>query len=384
MYKNKRVVGIIAEFNPFHEGHEYLIRAAKEKFQAEYVIIAMSGDFVQRGEPGFFSKYERTEKALKKGADVVLQMPVMFSTASAEDFAHCGVAMLDNCGIVDYLCFGSETGDADALQGMADFLLKEDKRGEAEPSPFSDALKSALRDGLSFPAARERAMREALTDVRLSFTANDILGVEYLKAIRMLDAKLLPGVIPRDLRLRSAHSIRDDIIESCGRECSHPCFCEPDMLSDMLSYSLLLHNERNGYRVFSDVSEELSRGIEKQLWEKMSFRSRIERLKSKNLTYARISRALIHILLNIKAADVELARKNGYVRFHRVLGVSKAGRELLGSLRLPVLASPAKWNAAESDTLGNMLYRQDLFASRIYNQIYCSSYNDFTEKLRII
>lgn len=382
MYKGERVVGIIAEFNPFHEGHRYLIRYAKEKYQAKYVVIAMSGDFVQRGEPGFFSKYERTEKALRNGVDLVLQMPVLFSTASAEDFAACGVAMMEKTGIVDLLLFGSESGKIEPLQAAAELLLREE-RSDAERSAFSRALRARLREGLSFPVAREAAAREIEPELSLSLSANDVLGVEYLKAMKRQNVGFSAEVLRRDLTLRSAHSIREDIAGSCGADCAHRCYADADMLSEMLSYRLLAL-ERDGipYTDFSDVSEALARGLRKQRFMRKTFRERAALLKSKNVTYSRVSRALLHILLDIRKDMVQRAREEGYVSFHRVLGVSRDGRELLGALRLPVLASPAR-REREAEGAGELQLRTDLFASRIYGMIYNTFYNDYTEKLRV-
>lgn len=383
MYKGERVVGIIAEFNPFHEGHRYLIRYAKEKYQAKYVVVAMSGDFVQRGEPGFFSKYERTEKALRNGVDLVLQMPVLFSTASAEDFAACGVAMLEKAGIVDLLLFGSESGRIEPLEEAAAFLLREE-RGAAARSAFSRALRMRLREGQSFPAAREAAAREVEPGLSLSLCANDVLGVEYLKAMKRQNVGFSAAVLRRNQKLRSAHSIREGISESCGADCVHRCYAEADMLSDMLSYRLL-EMERDGISCmdFSDVSEELARGLRKQLFMRKTFRERAALLKSKNVTYSRVSRALLHILLDIRKDMVQRAREEGYVSFHRVLGVSRDGRALLGALQLPVLSSPARWER-EAEGAGELQLRTDLFASRIYGMIYNTFYNDYTEKLRVL
>ena len=121
--KFMKTAGIIAEYNPFHKGHEYQIRYTKEKLKADYVIVAMSGDYVQRGT----SKHARAEMALRCGADLVLEMPVSVSTASAEAFAMGGVSLLDGLGVVDMLCFGSESGEISALRELAEILVEEPK-----------------------------------------------------------------------------------------------------------------------------------------------------------------------------------------------------------------------------------------------------------------
>ena len=146
-----KTAGIIAEYNPFHTGHEYQINYIKEKLRIDYVVIAMSGDFVQRGTPALFSKYVRAEMALQSGADLVLELPVSISSASAELFARGGVQLLDGLGVTDILCFGSECGDTDALMELAKILAE-------EPEAFQDALRRNLKDGMTFPKARSMAL----------------------------------------------------------------------------------------------------------------------------------------------------------------------------------------------------------------------------------
>lgn len=146
-----KTAGIIAEYNPFHTGHEYQINYIKEKLRTDYVVIAMSGDFVQRGTPALFSKYVRAEMALRSGADLVLELPVSISSASAELFARGGVQLLDGLGVTDILCFGSECGDTDALMELAKILAE-------EPEAFQDALRRNLKDGMTFPKARSMAL----------------------------------------------------------------------------------------------------------------------------------------------------------------------------------------------------------------------------------
>ena len=189
-----KVVGIIAEYNPFHRGHEYQIRYVRETLGADYVIVAMSGDFVQRGAPALMEKYLRAEMALLGGADLVLELPIQVSTASAEGFAAGGVSLLDGLGCVDELCFGSECGDTEILMETARILV-------AEPPVYRDFLQKNLRDGMSFPLARSRALtsyvaKSAISDVSsgdghfifpeqmdsILSSPNNILGIEYCKA----------------------------------------------------------------------------------------------------------------------------------------------------------------------------------------------------------
>ena len=206
-----KTAGIIAEYNPFHRGHEYQIQYTKEKLGADYVIVTMSGDYVQRGTPALISKHLRAEMALRCGADLVLEMPVSVSTASAEAFAMGGVSLLDSLGVVDILCFGSESGEITALKELAEVLVE-------EPEEYRILLKSFLSQGLSFPAARSQALTEyfknprnftgddfdgVLTPLlnqvtRILNTPNNILGIEYCKALLRLNSKIQPVTIRRE------------------------------------------------------------------------------------------------------------------------------------------------------------------------------------------
>lgn len=195
-----KTAGIIAEYNPFHNGHRYQIEELRARTGADFVIIAMSGDFVQRGEPAVFDKYTRTRMALNAGADLVLELPAAFATSSAEDFAACGVALFDKLGVVDLLCFGSECGDVTALEPVARLLAK-------EPEGYGKLLQERLSKGDSFPKAREWAVtewmkREINTDgadmQALLSSPNNILGIEYMKALIRRGSSIDPYTIQRN------------------------------------------------------------------------------------------------------------------------------------------------------------------------------------------
>lgn len=381
MFRGKKVIGVVAEFNPFHEGHRYLLRTAKEECGADYVIAVMSGDFVQRGEPAFFSKYERAEKAVLGGVDLLLQMPLCFSVSSAEDFARSGISMLSDCGIVDELVFGSESGRRERLEEIASFLLREDREGTA----FSARLRDGLRKGQSFPCAREKALSEFLPGLSPALSPNDLLGLEYLKALKSLGNPFPFRLIPRNMRLRSAHSIREDIMESCGRDCGHRCYAELDMLSEMLSYRLLLlRHSKIPLTEFQDVSRELSARILGSAGEKLRFRERIERAKGKNLTWSRISRALLHILLDIRSEEYQRERERGYAPFLRALSVSEEGREMLGALKRPPLVSPGRALRRDASLGESFSMRTDLLGASLYRQIYPDAPEELRQKLLLV
>ena len=206
-----KTAGIIAEYNPFHKGHEYQIRYTKEKLKADYVICQREARYVQRGTPALISKHARAEMALRCGADLVLEMPVSVSTASAEAFAMGGVSLLDGLGVVDMLCFGSESGEISALKELAEILVE-------EPEEYKKLLKSFLSEGLTFPAARSQALTEYFKNPRnfngddfdgvltpllnevtqILNTPNNILGIEYCKALLRLNSRICPVTIRRE------------------------------------------------------------------------------------------------------------------------------------------------------------------------------------------
>ncbi|MBR4277086.1 MAG: nucleotidyltransferase family protein, partial [Lachnospiraceae bacterium] len=188
------VNGIIAEYNPFHNGHIAHLEKTKEQTNADYTIVAMSGNFVQRGAPAVVDKYVRTKMALEGGADLVLEIPTCYSTSSAEYFASAGVALLDKIGVVDYLSFGSESGDIEILNHIASILLE-------EPPEFSEYMQRYLREGYTYPLARNNALiqyENSLFDAtRVLESPNNILAIEYIKAILRRESTITPFTIKR-------------------------------------------------------------------------------------------------------------------------------------------------------------------------------------------
>lgn len=395
-----KTVGIIAEYNPFHSGHQYQIAMARRLTGADFVVVVMSGDFVQRGEPAVFDKYTRTAMALEGGADLVLEMPVRFATSSAEDFAACGVALLDRLGVTDVLCFGSELGRLDLLEQAAGILA-------AEPEAFRQTLRQGLAAGMSFPKAREAALvreleacglKEAGQDdwQKVLSSPNNILGIEYLKALKRRNSRISPLTVRRqgqdyhDTRLLpednqffpSASAIRKAYRDASGTGCSSsggtrpavPVPIFPDDLSGLLDARLLeLSRQNQDLTRFADVSPELAARIRRNLLEFDTFSGRIARLKTRRLPYTRISRALVHILLGITAEEISVSRSLDYAPYIRILGFRKAAGDLLGAIRrqcpLPMVTRTAgALRQMEDSPAMDMLY-QDICASHLYQSL---------------
>ena len=351
-----QVNGIVAEYNPFHSGHLYQLQDAQKQSEADYTVVVMSGNFMQRGTPALLNKYRRTEMALRNGVDLVLELPTLYSVSSAEYFASGAVALLDKLGVVNHLCFGSESGDIETLRRLADVLV-------TESEDFNNLLKQGLRRGLSYPGARSAALTSLypeLTDCLDVLTlSNNILGIEYLKALKRRNSSMLPITTRRSssdysdrfmgshqssaLALR--HAIYDDCdLQSLSAQMPESSFSilketlastgaiRLDDFSSILHYKLLMEAP-GGYTDYLDVSCDLSDRIIKHLDKFTGFRNFCDLLKTKDMTYTRISRSLMHILLDIRSTDIEQARKTDFVSYARVLGFRKDAEPLLTAIK---------------------------------------------------
>lgn len=404
-----KTVGIIAEYNPFHNGHLYQLKKAKEITGADFAVVVMSGDFTQRGTPAVFDKYTRCRLSLLAGADLCIELPVVFATASAELFAKGAVSLLSALG-VDALCFGSECGEIAPLQEIASLLF-------AEPPAYKEALNKALKEGLSFPSARALAVREcahagSLSGVDVSSSGslsgvdaaasdilgspNNILGIEYLKALLALEKNGQHAPVPYTIKREgdgylshtlseesfcSAMALRKGIAEenpdllryvpeSIRQEFADTCqtksaLCADDF-SGMLFYKLL--SEKNsGYDAYLDVSSDLSDKIRKNLASFTTFSAFCEgSLKSKDITLTRVYRSLLHILLSIKKEDLPAAAP-----YARILGFREASIEVFGCLskeNIPLLSRLKDASFLLSPEALSCLSK-DIFAAHLYEHV---------------
>ena len=400
-----KVTAIISEYNPFHKGHLYHIETAKKETKADFVIAIMSGNFVQRGTPAIFDKYTRTEAALRSGVDLVLELPAMYATASAEYFALGGVALANTLGIVDYLSFGSEYGQADKFMEAASLLLH-------EPEEMKQPLKDALKEGLSYPAARAYAVKTSHPELaELLETPNNILGIEYCKALLKLNSTIVPHTIKRqgqdyhsdstDAGFASATGIRRLLEEQ--KESSRQLLQKQlppasynllnnywgtsplteDDLSMLLRYKLITENRAHLTEYFG-VNRDLSNRIYKHLNEFESFSSFAELLKTKNITRTAINRALLHILLDIRAEDVQDVTKRGCVDYIRVLGFKKEAAGLLKEFSdLPEI--PLITNLSAAPVLCEIDIRADQIYQMCSSQKYHTPYqNEYQRKMLVV
>ncbi len=402
------VTGIIAEYNPFHSGHAYHLNQARELTDADYLIVVMSGDFVQRGEPAIADKYLRAQMALENGADLVLELPALYSTAGGEDFAGGAVAMLDRLGVVDYLCFGSESGILSSLRTVAEHL--------DHLSPKTEHLiRSYLKEGFSYPSAVATALRSSRESAPecadILSSPNNLLGIEYCRALKRFSSPIQPVTIKRlggyhdsfhettdnvstDVELKSLHPFASaSALRSCFAE--HPVSdalkkistvvpdsalrllseadgasfpMTADDFSDALFLRLLEHSSESLSKML-DISKDLADRLLNALPEARSFSQLAETVKCKSYTRLRINRALTHLLLGITDRLMCDAKSSGYVHYGRVLGLRKSARPLLKELSdratIPLIYQPAHASESQS-TEGKQLLSLDTFAAELY------------------
>jgi predicted nucleotidyltransferase len=404
-----QVNGIIAEYNPFHNGHKYHLEESLRRTGADYTIVIMSGDFVQRGAPALMDKHVRARAALCCGADLVLELPVLYATSSAEYFAHGAVSIFDKLGVITHLCFGSECADTALLRQTAEILLE-------EPSPFRHALKEFLRQGFPYPAARCRALEQCglLSGASLEALAqpNNILGIDYIKALLKRHSKIQPVTVKRQgpgyhdsydygkeshkepssepSTFWSALALRQALFagDSPGRlagfmppETSKliaACIDKKKLLqaedfSSLLYYKLLLEKAQ-GYETYLDVSPALSRRISKLLGDFTAYETFCSLLKTRDMTYSRVSRCLLHILLNITKDDMAAAARLDHAPYARILGFRRSALPLLGALgkcaSIPLITKLADAQKSLSPDACRLL-EQDILSSHIYQSAAC-------------
>ena len=416
-----KVTGIIAEYNPFHKGHKYQIDYCKKELNSDYVIVAMSGDYVQRGTPALLPKHVRAEMALRCGADLVLEMPVSVSTASAEAFAMGGVSMLNGLHIVDSLCFGSEYGEVSALMELAEILVK-------EPEEYRRLLKESLSNGLSFPSARCQALTEYFRNPR-NFTGDDfdgvltpllnqiiqilnspnnILGIEYCKALLRLKSSIKPVTLKRqgmgyhetlaeadgsdrfsctdgsifasasairellkttltpETISRIASQVPENISALLASSLLKNEYLPEDVLDPLLSYCILRENA-DSFCTYLDVSRDLAERIMNRSNELKGFLQAASLLKTKELTQTRIQRALLHIILGIREVPATIP-------YARVLGFRKESSALLKEIKdsssIPLITKLADAGSLLDET-GHKLLAEITFASNLYEKLLC-------------
>ena len=404
-----KTIGIVCELNPLHSGHKYLLDMARQKFSADYVVLVMSGDYTQRGIPSIVSKEIRTRMALMAGADAVFELPVQYATASAEYFASGAVSLLNSLGCVDHILFGTENGDIEEIQKIASIL-------NDEPDEYKKALQEGLKRGLNFASARDAALKKLITigNSTTLIGSNNILGIEYCRALMESKSSITPLTIKREGSdynsdeltgtYASASAIRkllettypDDTYRSILKNyipedvltllLSQKAYNRLDNYSDYLHYKLL--SERSeGFTSYADIHRDLSDKIIKFLPKYTTISEFTDLLKSKDLTYTRIQRSLLHILLGIKQESLDSLKQDNYPVYLRLLGFRKESSPLLAVIResssTPVISRMSDAFKIE-DEQQKRLIDQDVLASDIYHLIIPDSKNEYQKPVTIL
>lgn len=392
-------IGIITELNPFHNGHAHIIQTAHSLFPEKKVILIMSGDYVQRGEPAIFNKYVRTECALSAGADLVFGLPALFSGASAEHFASAAVLSLAVTHLVDTLCFGVETDTLPLLQEIAHFLV-------TEPRSYQLQLKEQLANGLSYAKARANALADHFSDPAFSDIIkqpNNILAIEYLKAIERYRLPITPIAIPRigsgyhDTSLAhsfcSASALRYTMQQHSlssyeGLQAYMPADiyqiltkhndAKPLFWNDF--YSFLQHAflyPAQALDTYCDISKDFSNQLSALCTLPQDFKLLVENLSGKHMSNTRIKRCLLNIVLMQTQEQMNKAKAMNYISYLRLLGFRKTSSSLLKEMQttseVPIIQKVTKAKQTLSDAALES-FTQDIRKSHLYNQAFCNRY----------
>lgn len=387
-----KVLGIVAEYNPFHNGHIYHLQKAKELSGADYTVCVMSGNFVQRGNTAILNKWKRAEMAILNGVDLVIELPTVYSVASAESFSLGAIKILESLKIVDSISFGTETEDFAALNNLSGIMNE-------EPKKYKDLLSEELKKGLSYPKARENALMLYLNDnMRYSNILNgpnNILAIEYLKALKKVKSHIQPVPIKREKVYYNDNTIIDDFASATAiRELlKNGNFGEIRKVVPIDTYKILseetdLGNVVLGIEEFEkqilynlrkmsieeianlpDVTEGLEHSIKNAACFSNNIKDLLNIVKTKRYTSTRLQRILICALLGITKNDVAMSKK--MTPYVRILGFSERGRELISQItkanpKLELITSVKKFQDKNKNKTYKRLLDIDIFSTDVY------------------
>lgn len=406
------VLGIVAEYNPFHNGHLHHLIESKKVTNSDYSIAVMTGNFTQRGEVSVIDKWSKARMAIENGVDLVIELPTLYAISSAENFASGAIKILDSLNIVDFISFGSECDDISILDDVANVLC-------AEPSDYKTLLSHELAKGESFPKAREKALMMYLNNVRrfanVLSSPNNILGIEYLKALKRQKSKIQPitikregsghkdNLIPRNSRFASGTAIRN--------LCQSPDITLLQKVMPEPSYNILEDNIKKGNIVnnlsafdkeiiftlrkmstdeianLPDVSEGLEFSLKSAANECNSIVELLSIVGTKRYTKTRLQRILLYAILGITKKDMQVSMNaKPYIR---VLGFNDKGRGILSEIskrnpKLELVSSVKKFMDKGPNKNLKMMMEKDIWATNVYTlgYEYESKANlDYTHKL---
>ena len=401
-----KVLGIIAEYNPFHNGHLYHLETSKKLTDADYTVAIISGNFTQRGSTSIVDKWSKTKMALENGIDLVIELPVLYSISSAENFADGAIKILNSLGIVDYLSFGAETSDISILNNIANILCSEHEE-------YKNLLSIELEKGLSFPKARVNALLDYIKNTddnvpenriidfekysKILSSPNNILGIEYLKALKKYKSSIKPVCISRFKSEYNSSSFSENIASATAiRELiKNKNFDTIKNVIPLESYSILMDCINSGCvapdlncfekeiiftlrkmsieEIFNlpDVSEGLEFSIKKAANSCNNINEFLDIVKSKRYTVTRLQRILLYALLGISKEDMQLSKKveKPYVR---VLGFNDNGKKLVSEIatknpELKLITSVKKFVDSNSNKDLQIIFAKDVLATDVYS-----------------
>ena len=384
------VLGIICEYNPFHNGHLLHLNESKKACNADFTIAVMSGNFTQRGDVALFDKWTRAEMALKNGVDLVIELPVVYATSSAENFADGAIKILNSLGIVDYISFGSESGDINLLNTVASILHN-------EPKELSNLITMQLRSGLSYPKARELAIstyfRGSQKYTEALENPNNILAIEYLKALKKYKSNIVPLTFKRSYAEYNSTSAKNGIASATAirellknnkkihrlipfetYEIIENRLESKDFIKslDIFEKEIIFNLRRMSLEEISklqDVTEGLENKIKYAANNFTNLEDLIENIKSKRFTRTRIQRILVYSLLGITKKDISLSKRS--TPYIRVLGFNKHGKKIISAIaannpKSKIIISLKKFLESNPDNSSRQFLSKDVLATNIY------------------
>lgn len=384
------ILGIVSEYNPFHNGHLHHLKQSKEITNASFTVAVMSGNFVQRGDTSLIDKWAKAEMAIQAGVDLVIELPTVYAISSAENFADGAVKILDSLGVVDYISFGSEIGEIGPLDDVAKVLYK-------EPKEFSSLITTQLKSGLSYPKAREIALQQFFGNSKkysdVLNNPNNILGVEYLKALKRRKSHITPITIKRDYSDYNSKTIKSGYasataIRTMIKEKKNVHYVVPYETYEILDDKIIngkivpsidafekeiIYSLRkmtlDEIAALPDVSEGLENKIKIAANNCNNLEELISKIKSKRYTQSRIQRILLYVLLNITQKDINTSKR--VTPYIRVLGFNKHGKRIISAIsaanpKLQIIVSVKKFMENATDSNLKKMMAKDIFASNVY------------------
>lgn len=386
----KSVLGIIAEYNPFHNGHLYQIEKAKEECNADYVVVVMSGNFVQRGLPAVMNKWDRAKIAIENGVDLVIELPTIFSISNAENFANGGIKILNELGIVNHVAFGMECDNLNSINEISELMLN-------EPQELSINIKEELQKGVSYPLARQNAIFKYTRNnafKEILNKPNNILAIEYLKALKRISSPIIPIGIKRYMVDSNSESFNDSYASSSliRKLIFENKWDKILQVVPKKSFSNLKKSYEDGRCAYDlktfereiiyklrtmsieeiknlpDVSEGLENLIYKAVGETNNIDELINLIKNKRITQTKIQRIMLYALLGITKKDMDDSMNiDPYIR---ILGFSKKGENLLKDIETNVITSIKRFEETNSKKELQRMLEIDKLSSNIYSIFY--------------